>query len=199
MQEHRQEEEENQYNGGAGAEGGAESAYAQIEALRIEELESHGINKADITKLKNGGFHTVQSLAHNSVRRLCEVKGMSEMKIQKIKELIKNQKLVPMGFETALSRFHNVKENIMITTGSSDLDALLGGGIETGSLTEIFGEFRTGKTQMMHTLAVTSQCPLDRGGAEGKVIYIDTEGTFRPARIMEIAERFGMNKVRVLC
>ena len=111
----------------------------------------------------------------------------------------------------------------MITTGSSDLDNLLGGGIETGSLTEIFGEFRTGKTQMMHTLAVTSQRPLDHGGAEGRVIYIDTEGTaqhqsifyptptnqspisylynppsvegtFRPARIMEIADRFGMDK-----
>jgi len=102
---------------------------------------------------------------------------LSEQKILKIKEIIKNQKLVAVGFETALSRYHNVKDNIFITTGSSDLDTLLGGGIETGSLTEIFGEFRTGKTQMMHTLAVTSQRPLDHGGAEGRVIYIDTEGT----------------------
>lgn len=53
---------------------------------------------------------------------------------------------------------------------------LLGGGIETGSLTEIFGEFRTGKTQLCHTLCVTAQRPLDQGGAEGRVIYVDTEG-----------------------
>jgi DNA repair protein RAD51 len=176
MQQHHQEEEENQYNAGAGAEAGAEAGYAQSAALRIEELESHGINKNDITKLKNGGYHTIQSLAHNSVRRLADVKGLSEQKILKIKEIIKTQKLVAMGFETALTRYHNVKENIMITTGSTDLDTLLGGGIETGSLTEIFGEFRTGKTQMMHTLAVTSQRPLSDGGAEGRVIYIDTEG-----------------------
>lgn len=177
QQHHHHQEEENQYNAGAGAEAGAENAYVQKEALRIEELESHGINKTDITKLKNGGYHTIQSIAHNSVRRLSEVKGLSEQKILKIKEIIKNQKLVAVGFETALSRYHNVKDNIFITTGSSDLDTLLGGGIETGSLTEIFGEFRTGKTQMMHTLAVTSQRPLDHGGAEGRVIYIDTEGT----------------------
>ena len=66
---------------------------------------------------------------------------------------------------------------IQVTTGSNELNKILGGGIETASITELFGEFRTGKTQMMHTLAVTSQRPLDHGGAEGRVIYIDTEGT----------------------
>lgn len=65
---------------------------------------------------------------------------------------------------------------ISFQSGSHDLDVLLGGGIETGSLTEIFGEFRTGKTQMCHTLCVTAQRPLDQGGAEGRVIYVDTEG-----------------------
>lgn len=70
-----------------------------------------------------------------------------------------------------------MKDMIMISTGSVDLDTLLGGGIETGSLTEIFGEFRTGKTQLCHTLCVTAQRPLDQGGAEGKVIYVDTEGS----------------------
>ena len=66
---------------------------------------------------------------------------------------------------------------------------LLGGGIETGSITEIFGEFRTGKTQLCHTLCVTAQRPLDQGGAEGRVIYVDTEGTFRPQKLVAIAER----------
>ncbi len=62
--------------------------------------------------------------------------------------------------------------------GSNDLDVLLGGGVETGSITEIFGEFRTGKTQLCHTLCVTAQRPIDQGGAEGRVIYVDTEGNF---------------------
>lgn len=63
------------------------------------------------------------------------------------------------------------------------------GGIETGSITEMFGEFRTGKTQLCHTLAVTCQLPIDQGGGEGKAMYIDTEGTFRPERLLAVAER----------
>ena len=64
-------------------------------------------------------------------------------------------------------------------------------GIETGSITEIFGEFRTGKTQLCHQLCVTCQLPLDQGGGEGKALYVDTEGTFRPQRLLAIAERYG--------
>ena len=63
------------------------------------------------------------------------------------------------------------------------------GGMETGSITEIFGEFRTGKTQLCHTLAVTCQLPIDSGGGEGKCLYIDSEGTFRPERLLATAER----------
>jgi hypothetical protein len=70
---------------------------------------------------------------------------------------------------------------------------LAAGGIETGSITELFGEFRTGKTQICHTLCVTAQLPLDQGGGEGKALYIDTEGSFRPARLLQIAERFGLD------
>lgn len=78
----------------------------------------------------------------------------------------------------------------MLSTGSRKLNDLLGGGIETGSITEMFGEFRTGKTQLCHTLAVTCQLPTSQGGTEGKCLYIDTEGTFRPERLRSIAERF---------
>jgi DNA repair protein RAD51 len=91
-----------------------------------------------------------------------------------------------------------MKNLISISTGSKDLDNLLGGGIETGSLTEIFGEFRTGKTQICHTLCVNCQRPLDQGGAEGKAIYVDTEGTFRPQKLVAIAERYNMNPEEVL-
>lgn len=86
----------------------------------------------------------------------------------------------------------------MISTGSSELNKLLGGGLETGSVTEIFGEFRTGKSQLCHTLAVTCQLPIDMGGGEGKCLFIDTEGTFRPARLLATAERFGLNGEEVL-
>lgn len=68
--------------------------------------------------------------------------------------------------------------------------SLLADGIETGSITEIFGEFRTGKTQLCHQLCVTCQLPLDQGGGEGKALYVDTEGTFRPQRLLAIAERY---------
>lgn len=85
-----------------------------------------------------------------------------------------------------------------ISTGSSDLNALLGGGIETTCITEVFGEFRTGKSQLSHTLAVTTQLPTEQGGANGKVLVIDTEGAFRPERLAPIAERYGLDPDAVL-
>ena len=90
-----------------------------------------------------------------------------------------------MGFTTATEMHQRRSELISITTGSKQLDTLLAGGIETGSITEVFGEFRTGKSQLCHTLAVTCQLPFDMGGGEGKCLYIDTEGTFRYAEQCE--------------
>lgn len=98
-----------------------------------------------------------------------------------------------MGFTTATEFHQRRSELISISTGSKQLDTLLGGGIETGSITEIFGEFRTGKSQLCHTLAVTCQLPIDMGGGEGKCLYIDTEGTFRPQRLLSIGTRYGLD------
>jgi meiotic recombination protein DMC1 len=75
-----------------------------------------------------------------------------------------------------------IRKVMHISTGSRTMDDMLGGGVQTMSITEVFGEFRCGKTQLSHTLCVTSQLPKDVGGAEGKVAFIDTEGTFRPDR-----------------
>lgn len=61
------------------------------------------------------------------------------------------------------------------------------------SISEVYGEFRCGKTQLSHTMSVIAQLPKEMGGADGKVAYIDTEGTFRPERIAQIAERFGVD------
>eukprot|EP01006_Ploeotia_vitrea_P056327 TRINITY_DN68091_c2_g1_i1.p1 TRINITY_DN68091_c2_g1~~TRINITY_DN68091_c2_g1_i1.p1 ORF type:complete len:342 (+),score=0.75 TRINITY_DN68091_c2_g1_i1:93-1118(+) len=171
---------------------------APVAYRKIEELENFGVAKADITKLKAGGYHTIEAIAHNTLRKLTDVKGVSEQKAQKLKDIVKMNNLVSTGFTTATQRLEMAKDAIMISTGSQELDRLLGGGIETGSITEIFGEFRTGKTQVCHTLCVTCQRPLDAGGAEGRVIYVDTEGTFKAQKLVAIAERFGMNPEEVL-
>ena len=70
--------------------------------------------------------------------------------------------------------------------------------METGSITELYGEFRTGKTQLCHTLCVICQLPIEQGGAEGKAMYIDTEGTFRPERLVQISRRFNLDPDAVL-
>jgi DNA repair protein RAD51 len=87
-----------------------------------------------------------------------------------------------MKFKSATQYYKQRAGIIKLATGSNKLDELLGGGIETGSITEIFGEFRTRKTQICHTLFVTCQFPQDAGGG-------DTKGTFRPERIVQILGR----------
>mmetsp|Transcript_10908 Transcript_10908/g.16781 ORF Transcript_10908/g.16781 Transcript_10908/m.16781 type:complete len:349 (+) Transcript_10908:125-1171(+) len=157
----------------------------------LESLQEHGIAVNDIQKLNDAGYHTVESIAHATARKLSDVKGISEAKVLKLKEIAKS--LVPMDFKTAADALEDRNSLLSLTTGSVELDKLLEGGIETGSITEVFGEFRTGKTQLCHTLCVTCQMAVTDGGAEGKAIYLDTEGSFRPERLKSIAERFGMD------
>lgn len=162
----------------------------------INKLEGHGISAADVKKLGDAGYHTVESVAYAPKKALLTIKGISEAKADKIQN--EAAKLVPMGFTTATEFHQRRAEIIQLTTGSKELDKLLGGGVETGSITEIFGEFRTGKTQLCHTLAVTCQLPIDSGGGEGKCLYIDSEGTFRPERLLAVAERYGLSGADVL-
>ncbi|EGD73519.1 rad51 protein [Salpingoeca rosetta] len=164
--------------------------------IPINRLEGQGISANDCRKLTDAGYHTVESVAYVPKKQLLGVKGISEAKADKI--INEASKLLPMGFTTA-SEFHQRRQEIVnISCGSKELDTLLQGGIETGSITEMFGEFRTGKTQLCHTLAVTCQLPIDQGGAEGKCLYIDTEGTFRPERLLAVAERYGLSGEDVL-
>ena len=122
----------------------------------------------------------MESIIYVPKRKLAEIKGISEQKADKMKA--EAMKIVPSGFTTATEMHIKRSQLINITTGSKELDKLLNGGFETGSVTELFGEFRTGKSQLCHTIAVTCQLPFDHGGAEGKCLYIDTQGTFRPER-----------------
>jgi DNA repair protein RAD51 len=149
---------------------GAPMSLAQLEGVS-------GLSARDIKMFVDAGYNTVESIAYTPRRHLEQIKGVSEQKASKI--LTEASKLVPMGFTTATEMHQRRSELISITTGSKQLDTLLAGGVETGSITEIFGEFRTGKSQLCHTLAVTCQLPFDMGGGEGKCLYIDTEGTFR--------------------
>ncbi|XP_026110379.1 DNA repair protein RAD51 homolog A-like [Carassius auratus] len=121
----------------------------------VSRLEQSGISSSDIKKLEDGGFHTVEAVAYAPKKELLHIKGISEAKADKI--LTEAAKMVPMGFTTATEFHQRRAEIIQISTGSKELDKLLQGGIETGSITEMFGEFRTGKTQLCHTLAVTCQ------------------------------------------
>ncbi len=102
------------------------------------------------------------------------------------------------GFVTALQASLNRKNVFRLSTGSSELDKLTGGGVESMSITEAFGEFRTGKTQLSHTLSVTTQMPGANGYGGGKVIFLDTENTFRPDRLRPIADRFNLDQEAVL-
>ncbi|XP_027358947.1 DNA repair protein RAD51 homolog 1-like [Abrus precatorius] len=122
---------------------------------------------------------------------LLKIKGIRKDAVDKIIEVA--SKLVPMDFISGNELEANCKATIHITTRSRQLDNILEGGIETGSITELHGEFETGKTQLCHTLCVTCQLPLDKGGAKGKVMYIDTGGSFRPQRLSQIADRFGLD------
>ncbi len=85
-----------------------------------------------------------------------------------------------------------------ITVGSKELDTLLGGGFETGAITECFGQYGSGKSQIAHALAVRAQLPPDKGGIGGQVVFIDTESTFRPERITQISEGLKLNPEEVL-
>eukprot|EP00466_Bigelowiella_natans_P017316 jgi/Bigna1/83524/fgenesh1_pg.110_\ len=131
--------------------------------LPIDRLEGSGINASDVKKLVAAGYHTVESVAYATRKELTAIKGISEAKADKL--LNEASKLIPMGFTTA-SEYHKCRQDVIkLTTGSKELDKLLQGGMETGSITEIFGEFRTGKTQLCHTLCVTSQVYLTLGFA----------------------------------
>ena len=162
----------------------------------IDEMQSHGINASDLKKLSEAGIATVAGVLMMTTKSLCEIKGMSDAKVAKIREVA--AKIVGFGFATGTQMLEKRKKLMKITSGSDNLDQLLGGGFESGSITEIFGEFRTGKTQICHTLCVTAQLPRSMKGGNGKVAYIDTEGTFRAERIVEIAGRFGVDPSAVL-
>ena len=128
-------------------------------------------------------FSTLQGLVLTSKRQLLMIKGLSDQKIMKCLDIGRKNLVggmsIPGQYATGLQVMEMRKSVRQITTGSAQFDSLLGGGFESQSLTEIYGEFRTGKTQVSHTLCVTGQLGYDIGGGQGKVLFIDTEVWFR--------------------
>jgi DNA repair protein RAD51 len=168
----------------------------QIEFHPIDMLQEGGINSSDIKKLIEAGYNSLESLSYNPKKNLVLIKGLSEAKIDKIIKVVED--ILKYGIKPSSYALEERKKLVRITSGSKELDTLLGGGFESNSITELFGEFRTGKTQICHTLCVTCQLPRNEGGGEGKAIYIDTEGTFRPEKLAPIAERFGLDPKQVI-
>ncbi|TXT65827.1 MAG: DNA repair and recombination protein RadA [Promethearchaeota archaeon] len=145
-----------------------------------------GVGEATLKKLKEAGITSVRSLALYPLAKLQEDVGIGEK--TSITIIKAAQDVEKMGFKSAEALWTKRREMKKLTTGSSNLDELLGGGIETGAVTEFFGEYRTGKTQIALQLCVNVQTAYEKGGLEGNALYIDSEGTFRPERIIDMAE-----------
>lgn len=155
-----------------------------------------GVGEATLNKLIKAGFNSLESIAFTPPSIIQEESGLGEKTTAKL--IKKSMERLNIGFKSAELVWEHRKNIARITTGSQELDDLLGGGVETGSLIEFFGEFRTGKTQIMHQLCVNVQLPRDKGGLEGNALYIDTEGTFRPERIIQMAEAQDLDHKKVL-
>ena len=172
----------------------------QSTILLIDELQQAGISATDVNKLKAAGFSTIRQLVMFPRKNIVAVKGFSDAKADKVLESA--LKMLPEsesgGFITAAEDCERRKGVLHITCGAAAVDAILNGGFETRAITEIFGEWRCGKTQICHTLAVTTQMPIEMGGGCSKVAWIDTENTFRSDRLEAIADRFGLDRDAVL-
>lgn len=156
-----------------------------------------GVGPGSAAKLEAGGIYDLMGLAVMSPPALSDVAGLSEAVARKAIQAAR--KMMDLGFSDGLEYAEKRKEIGHITTGSKNLDNLLGGkGIETKAITEAFGAYGSGKTQLALSLAVGVQLPKEQGGANGKAVYIDTEGTFRPERIRNFAEGIGANPEKVL-
>jgi len=165
------------------------------EVKKISDLP--GIGPSAVQKLEDAGIYDLMGIAVLGPKELSEMAGLGEAVARKA--IQSARKLMDLGFQTGFEYSEKRAEIGKITTGSKNLNELLGGkGIETKAITEAFGAYGSGKSQLGFTLAINAQLPLEMGGCNGKAVYIDTEGTFRPERIKQIAAGIGLNPEEVL-
>ncbi len=156
-----------------------------------------GIGPAVAAKLEGAGVLDLMSLAVSSPAVISDASGISPAVARKAIQAART--MLDLGFQDGMEYAKKREDVSYITTGSKSLNNLLGGkGIESRSITEAFGAYGSGKTQLGSTLAVNVQLPLEKNGVNGKCAFIDTEGTFRPQRIKQIAEAMQINPEKVL-
>lgn len=164
--------------------------------VKYDLTDLPGVGEATLKKLKEAGIISIRTLALYPLSKLVEEAGIGEKTAQKI---IKSaQEIEKMGFKSADIIWEKRRILKKLSTGSQNLDDLLGGGVETGSVTEVYGEYRTGKTQIAHQLCVNVQLAYEEGGLEGGALYIDSEGTFRPERIIQMASSRDLDYNKIL-
>ena len=158
----------------------------------IEDLP--GVGPATAQKLRELGYHTVESLAMATARELDPV-GVSEKKAFQIIEAARSS--IGIAFVRADELFKMRQNVLRLSTGSKALDKLVDGGLETQTITEFYGEYGSGKSQICHQLCVNVQLPPERGGLNGAALYVDTENTFRLERIVQMAKFLGLDPEKV--
>jgi len=171
-----------------------------MEDVRLDSLA--GVGPVTTKKLSDAGIHNIMDLIVRGPVELAEISGMDKDTaaniVEKARQALVEGGMLAKDFVSATEIYKRRQEIGRITTGTECLDLLLEGGLETQALTEVYGEFGSGKTQFCHTMCVTVQKPKEEGGLEGTALYIDTEGTFRPERIVSIAKAHGMEPEKVL-
>ncbi len=150
-----------------------------------------GVGAATAEKLVEAGFDTLMALAVASPGKVVEFGGVSEAVARKIINSARNS--LDMGFESGIDLMEKRDQVTKISTGSQNINAMLGGGMETGAITECYGAYGSGKTSIAHQLAVNVQLPKEQGGADGIAVWIDTEGTLRPEYLKPIAAAKGLD------
>lgn len=161
---------------------------------QIEELPGVGDKVGE--KLKAAGYTDLMALAAASASELNDKCALGEETANKIINAARGK--LKMGFELATEVLKRRESIGKISTHSKSLNILLGGGIETQAITECYGAFGSGKSQLAHQLAVAVQLPVEDGGLGGKAVFIDTEQTFRPERIQDMAKALGLDPKTVL-
>jgi len=163
--------------------------------VALEDLPGIGTTTAE--KLRESGYTDLMELAVASPGDVAEAAEIGVAIAQKI--IGEARRKADVGqFESGTTLLERRKRLGRITTNSKALDELLGGGVETQAITEFSGEFGTGKTQIAHQVAVDVQTPVAQGGLAGEVVYIDTESTFRPERIVDMAKGVGIDPEEAL-
>ena len=175
---------------------------ATVPILDLEIQDIEGVGPTTAKKLKEAGIVSVMDLAVTSAEELSvdlnSSKESAAAFIISAQKLLRDSNLIQKEFVTADAALEKRRSMLRCSTGSRALDELLLGGIETQAVTEFYGEFGSGKSQICHTLCATARQPTESGGMDSGVIYIDTEGTFRPERVEQIARARGLDHRHVL-